>query len=354
MKLEKLEALRGLAAVYVVFHHAIPYHMEVGGFNVSFLFRFGQEAVILFFLLSGFVINYSFSRSRDKTFRNYFLKRFLRIYIPLIFVMFLSWVSECVRAGHISDLGAKSLLLNLLMLQDVGSHKPNVIVDPYLNNKPLWSLSYEWWFYMLYFPLKKYILTDRRRDIAVFGVAVISSLVYLYYPVFLPRLLMYMSIWWFGVTLSNAYMHGAPMNAKQFWVPLVSIGLISLINGLGVYLAMLSGTYKSVGFHPAMELRHHVFAILAVLFALFWRSQRWVLFKKTISPFLVFAPISYAIYISHHPFVVDASYLSFLDNKVIEFSGYFFVMLVFAYFLEKLVYPALRDYLLSLANKNRS
>lgn len=79
MKLEKLEALRGMAAIYVVLHHSIPHNLRLEELEIGFLFRFGQEAVILFFLLSGFVINYSFSRGNDKTFRTYFFKRFYRI-----------------------------------------------------------------------------------------------------------------------------------------------------------------------------------------------------------------------------------------------------------------------------------
>jgi peptidoglycan/LPS O-acetylase OafA/YrhL len=35
------------------------------------------------------------------------------------------------------------------MLQDVISLKPNVISAVYMGNGVLWSLSYEWWFYML-------------------------------------------------------------------------------------------------------------------------------------------------------------------------------------------------------------
>ena len=71
-KLEKLDALRGMAALYVVIHHSVSKSIMLFGLNIANLFRFGEEAVILFFLLSGFVINFSFVKSRDKTFRTYF------------------------------------------------------------------------------------------------------------------------------------------------------------------------------------------------------------------------------------------------------------------------------------------
>jgi peptidoglycan/LPS O-acetylase OafA/YrhL len=49
-KLAKLDMLRGAASSYVFLSHFIR-----GGLP-GFLFAFGQEAVMCFFLLSGFVI----------------------------------------------------------------------------------------------------------------------------------------------------------------------------------------------------------------------------------------------------------------------------------------------------------
>jgi peptidoglycan/LPS O-acetylase OafA/YrhL len=348
LKLEKLEAVRGLAAIYVVFHHAVPHNAMLFGFNISLLFRFGQEAVILFFLLSGFVINFAFQRSSDHTFRTYFLKRASRIYIPLLIVMLLGWIIECFRTGGLADPQLRALFLNLFMLQDVSSLKPNVIVDPYMNNSPLWSLSYEWWFYMLYFPIQKYMLSDKGKDLLVFGVAIVAALVYLYSPTFLPRLLMYMSIWWFGVVLSNLYMHRDPITIKALVLPLSALAAISLLNGVGVYRALVSGTYASIGVHPALELRHHLFAMVVVVLAVFWRARKWVLFDKIIAPFLFFAPMSYVVYISHFYLVVNADYLSFLDNSLLENILYIEFMFVFAYVVEDVIYPPVQRAFLKL------
>ena len=40
-RLEKLEALRGFAALYVVFFHALPQKIYLLGVNVGAIFRFG-------------------------------------------------------------------------------------------------------------------------------------------------------------------------------------------------------------------------------------------------------------------------------------------------------------------------
>ena len=42
----------------------------------------------------------------------------------------------------------------MLMLQDRSYAKPGVWVSLVGGNAPLWSLSYEWWFYMAYFPMR--------------------------------------------------------------------------------------------------------------------------------------------------------------------------------------------------------
>ena len=68
-RLERLEALRGFAALYVVFFHILPQKIYLLGLDIGALFRFGPEAVIVFFVLSGFVIKYTYEKSKDKSFK---------------------------------------------------------------------------------------------------------------------------------------------------------------------------------------------------------------------------------------------------------------------------------------------
>ena len=68
-RLGKLEAIRGLAAVYVAVGHAIGAH--------TWWLKFGQEAVMVFFLLSGFVIEHTFARSPSASFTSFLLKRWV-------------------------------------------------------------------------------------------------------------------------------------------------------------------------------------------------------------------------------------------------------------------------------------
>ena len=338
-KLEKLDALRGMAALYVVIHHSVSNGIMLFGLNIASIFRFGEEAVILFFLLSGFVINFSFIKSQDKTFRTYFFKRATRIYIPLSIVMVLGYLMECYGAGEVANAQPRELMLNLLMLQDISSLKPNVVVDPYMHNSPLWSLSYEWWFYMLYFQVQKHVSSNSQKDVFVFCLSIVAAWVYIYFPTFIPRLLMYMSIWWLGVMLSNKYMAGEAISMQSLAIPLSGILVIFLICGFGVYRTAMTGSLAGMGVHPILEMRDHFSALVIVVSAVFWKSQNWIFFDKMVKPFLFFAPISYVVYISHYYFVVSAHYFSFMGNKFLEFMAYMAMLLAFSYIVEIIAYP---------------
>lgn len=342
-KLEKLEALRGLAAIYVMCVHLIPRRLELYGINLNFLLRFGPEAVILFFLLSGFVIHYSFCNSRDRSFGTYFIKRFTRIYVPLIIVFVLGFLLQSSHEGRFIGLDAKAVLGNLLMLQDWGWAKPNVIVEPILGIGALWSLSYEWWFYMLYFPIATSRLSPGVRDSVVLLIFVLASVVYLYWPTFIPRLLMYMSIWWAGVMLADRYMADDRSFLHSTWKVVLAISLIISIQILGRWDVISELDPLVFGQHPLIEIRHIGFGLFAMLVALVWQRFRWIGFHILIGPFMVFAPISYMIYIAHHHLVTDAQYLSFIDNWLIEIPAYLLILFLCSWLVERWLYPRIRN-----------
>jgi peptidoglycan/LPS O-acetylase OafA/YrhL len=76
-KFLRLDAARGFVALYVVLGHSL--YEKLGPFEPAI--RFGQEAVMAFFIISGFVIKWTTSKIASVTdFRSYFFKRFARIY----------------------------------------------------------------------------------------------------------------------------------------------------------------------------------------------------------------------------------------------------------------------------------
>lgn len=103
---DSLDSIRGLAALAVVFSHsliALPvFYAALGGqgsqnflidllaFSPFHLFWTGHEAVILFFILSGFVLSLPYLNNRKLVYKNYLIQRFFRIYIPYIVIIMIS------------------------------------------------------------------------------------------------------------------------------------------------------------------------------------------------------------------------------------------------------------------------
>ena len=197
-RLMRLEAVRGFAAAYVVLHHA---HLSTRQ-PMRFLFAFGQEAVILFFLMSGFVIFYaSHRRGKLLDLGTYFNHRFRRIYPIFLVALALAYLAARIGAGELQVIGWPQLVGNLAMLQDLpDSNKSGAWIDTFAGNTPLWSLSYEWWFYMMFFPIVTLLTVWPLRQRAfVFLLSVFGFLSYHAIPNQISLFLSYFFIWWTGV-----------------------------------------------------------------------------------------------------------------------------------------------------------
>jgi peptidoglycan/LPS O-acetylase OafA/YrhL len=331
-KLYKLEAVRGFAAIYTATGHIFSKNFIIAGHDFSNLLRFGQEAVILFFLLSGFVIQYSFSLSKDKSFGLFFSKRFLRIYIPLTAVFILNYLLFISTYNNIPVSGW-TLVGNLLMLQDV--FKPNVICGCFLGNLPLWSLSYEWWFYMLFYIVT--IKAKKHDSKIVYSAGVLAAISYLFYPNFVNRELMYFVIWWVGADMAKVYLANNHITFKSMASQLAIVTLVVFILALNIKIN--STPSATLGVSPFLELRHFAFALIAVLGAITWQKMKWIGFNQTVGLFTFIAPISFGIYISHWFLIANAHYLdNVIQNVYSRYIIYIIVCVAFSYLIERVVY----------------
>jgi len=344
-KLDKLEAIRGIAAIYVVFHHSFfSENFSLFGHNLSFLFKFGQEAVILFFLMSGFVIGYSFELSKDKSFWSYFQKRFYRIFIPLGIVMATQYAIISIQSGFFIYPRWLELAGNILMLQDVAALKPNVICSPYLGNTPLWSLSYEWWFYMLFYLFYKLFPKVRFLESFVAILVIVSAASYIWYPFFLNRLFMYYGIWWTGVELAKSYLNNKSVRIKDLKLSTLTLAVTIIILSFNCYLH--KDKITTIGVSPFLELRHFGFTLAALFIAILWQKLNWKYFDQILGRFALFAPFSYVLYISHYFLVAKANYLDFIGNKYLAFFIYLGVAFIYSYLVETVIFPRLRNMLM--------
>jgi len=342
-KFRKIEALRGFAAVYVVLHHTLSANLSILGIDFSLLFSFGQEAVILFFVLSGFVIQYTFNYSSDKSFKRFFQKRFLRIYIPLAIVFIAHYTILSIEAGATPTFEFWTLVGNFLMLQDISILKPNVICNPFLGNSPLWSLSYEWWFYMLFFLFIKFF--KKKASIIAYTVGTIATLTYFVYPFFVNRIFLYFVIFWIGADIAKLHIQHKELTIKAMKWPIAFLTFITILFLLNLKWENIGDQF---GISPFVEFRHFLFAFVFILLAIVWKHLNWVGFKNTIGLFEIFAPISFGIYISHWFLISEAQYLQqVIANEYVVYFFYTLICIIFSYLLERIIYVRIKRWFFS-------
>jgi len=300
-RLELVEALRGGAALYVFLHHFAHEFLVMEHPAISRLFVLGQAAVIVFFILSGFVIQLStFAHGKSLTFRDYFLRRFRRIYPTFIAALALGYAAACVEAHSLVPLRGWDLLGNLLMLQD--NKKAGTWFAPYWENSPLWSLSYEWFFYMAFFVVAVALeLRPDRQKYAVLGLGIVGALIYLAIPNQISFFLIYFIIWWSGVELGREYSETGRITFGGQRVTFGLVAIMSLPFGLAVLKAFHAGESLSAYEHPLIEFRHFLTALALLALGLAWARVGFGRHGWATRRAAWFGKISYALYVFHRP-----------------------------------------------------
>src|SRR5688572_29499648 len=118
-RIGELDALRGLAALAVVFHHLTRRFYEEYGRPPDSIPPFpisGNHGVFLFFIISGFVITQTLERTKRA--RDFVVSRFSRIYPSFWTAVLLTWGLVAVFGLPGREVTPVEALINLTMLQD--------------------------------------------------------------------------------------------------------------------------------------------------------------------------------------------------------------------------------------------
>jgi len=186
-------------------------------FSKAFYFMtgFGHEAVMVFFVISGFLVGGKvWSRMKDASFswRNFLIDRMSRLYAVLIVALLLGgaldWTGSrffdanglydstssapiaVLSQPAVSHLGWRDFLINATFLQTIAG-------PTYGSNGPLWSLANEWWYYIL-FPCSLMVFFSNRSRAKAAAVLGTVALVF-----FLPTsILTLFGVWLLGVAAS--------------------------------------------------------------------------------------------------------------------------------------------------------
>ena len=331
-----LDGLRGLAALWVLLHHARWLLWEgwenfardahaYSALGRTFAYtlvplRYGHEAVLFFFVLSGFVIHLGYAKRLAAEGKNarfdwphYFIRRARRLYPPLVFAMLLTLALDAAGAAQGWSIYSSTTpygLINTAIGHDhstaVGLGNLAFLMQSWFpcwgSNGPLWSLHYEWWFYMLYPAL--WAVSRRSAKAAAFVVTLLFALSWLPgpdagYTFFVARIFTALFTWWLGALLADTYAG----RIRVRWSALAPFAL--LLPVLPLALPMLARHWAPLanGWLPDTFYGLGFAGLFACCFAL-REHGRTLNFLGKLKPL---GDMSYTLYIVHMPLLVFLS-----------------------------------------------
>jgi len=333
-----IEALRALAAFYILVHHAVLIHVRADAPSLARGFVFGQAAVMLFFLLSGFVIYYSsFGQDPNVKWKSFLIRRFRRIYPVFLLALIVSYLSACIRSGAIEDPRGWYLLGNLLMLQDQQTEAGNWF-EPYWDNTPLWSLGYEWAFYMMFYPIARFVAVRWQKGVVV-GLGLVGFAAFVWWPNPVARFLTYFVIWWLGVELARDHCAGRPLSIGRH-VPMMFV-----IAAFGLLWYAVSPNTRP-GWLYEVDARRFA-TVLALLGAgvLWYKTGLWGkgLLTQYVAPL---AGVSYAVYVLHFPLLTLAAAAPLTGLPIVDLILWVLpLILAVSYLAEQKLQPVVNRWL---------
>ncbi|WP_316153682.1 acyltransferase [Cupriavidus sp. BIC8F] len=308
-----LDLFRGIAALLVCMGHTrnalwIDYaaisDTMLWHYPVYLVTSFGHQAVIVFFVLSGYLVGGGvLAKGPDFSWLEYSVARLVRLWTVLVPALIFTAICDYLtlrmhptafdgalvsrwQSGPESLVGFswEAFVGNILFLQTVK-------VPVYGSNAPLWSLAYEFWYYLL-FPLVAAVLGQlgkSRRSARLMNLAVIVILV-LWLP---AKISFYFSVWLLGAICSirEERVVRQLRSLRIFATALFALSLIAA---------------KAIRGTDAIAFVCDVF--VAISFALLMVSLRgWtpqLLVKKFPSLIITkLSDISYSLYLFHFPMV---------------------------------------------------
>jgi len=337
-----LDLLRGLAALTVMIGHlrsvmfcdfeSIP-NPTIWDKAFYFVTGFGHQAVIVFFVLSGFFIIRSIDQSitlNKWSWREYLINRLSRLWTVLIpgLLLGLCWdqLGMMLYSGYEVYSGGIAHLsyfdpngkLNLWTFMGNLAFLQTICVDTFGTNGALWSLCNEFWYYIT-FPLI-YVGFRMRGSLCgvIPGVAIIFLLDYFAIDRATHPAL-YFVVWLFGGV--SVWMVSRLRALRFAGICSAALGLM-----LVVFLCGIRAKTSAVLFN---DITLGVVTMLLVVFLSLTDMKLKLL--KSVSSFL--SSISYTLYLVHLPIAVFASAFFFEQRITFTSSSFVYFLATFAIIL---------------------
>ena len=321
-RLVALDALRGVAAVIVLVHHismtspavsaAYSSSIDVPIFSTGWwatlsplkIFFAGPEFVLVFFVLSGFVLVLSPLQQsvRGYNWLAYYPRRIVRLAIPVVVSVVLAamWIALVPRTGvggawmakqGSPDLGLGNLLREASIVGYTG--RPDV-------NPPLWSLAWEMWFSLL-LPIGVILAVATRRWTLAWAAALLVASTVGYLLAVEP--LMYLPAFALGALLAANHASLRAISTRLAVRP-GGVLLWTLVAVLGPLLLTAHWLLRPVLTAPWSELTLALRvpgAVLVVATVALWPAAQQLLSGRLLG---WLGRISFSLYLVHFPVVV--------------------------------------------------
>ncbi|QWX83328.1 acyltransferase [Cellulophaga sp. HaHaR_3_176] len=335
-----LDFIRGLSALIVMAGHLriaiFKDYSELINLESSsilnkgfyFITGLGHQAVMVFFVLSGYFVGGSVLKSSKKfSAKNYLIARISRLWTPLFPVLILTFIIDyfigivspellqgdyysIINSGPRGDysIGLQTFISNIFFLQTIYS-------PVYGSNGALWSLAYEFWYYIL-FPLCVIILNfiPKSRSYKVVSTILLLLIINFIASSIFEGFL----IWLMGVAV-YIFSENKILKMKKWFIwPSLVFFIFELIDSKFIFLGHDIQRYSDI----LVGLSFSIFLIM--------------LFETKISSFpnskmnkisYFISEISYTLYIVHFPIVLliyalfySQNQLSLNINSSIQFS----------------------------------
>jgi peptidoglycan/LPS O-acetylase OafA/YrhL len=300
-----LDLVRLGAAVVVLLSHFAYTRFTAGEYLV--FRRFGSDAVILFFVLSGYVIAYV-TAERERGPGDYAVSRLARLYSVALPALCLTVAAD--QIGRVLDPSLYAgwwykdqhpvwrFLVNAVFANELWFQS----MRPF-SNGPYWSLGYEFWYYALFGVW--HFTTGRRRTVLITLLAAVIG----------PKVLLLLPVWLTGVWTYryNRYRVLGPRLAWAFFFfPILAYAAIKYT---GIDREMRSLTMALLGKHFVRSgLRwsdefaiSYVYAVLVAMNFMAVNSlssvfERWL--RPIARPIRYCAGLTFSIYLFHYPLLL--------------------------------------------------
>ncbi len=160
----QLDGLRAVAITCVLIEHELSQTLNISGWN-----NFGSLGVMLFFVLSGFLITGLLDKEDIKTgtidLKAFYIRRALRIF-PAFFVM-IAVTSLLISVRLVTDVSWLSVIACCLYIRNIVGSGDTL--------GHTWSLSLEEQFYLFWPPTMKWLGQQKALQFAIVSIAFITS-----------------------------------------------------------------------------------------------------------------------------------------------------------------------------------